>query len=290
MADIWSNVGGDFVPQGEDWLYQKGSQVHGPVPKETLVNKLMTGELDAKTMVAKEGGEFYPISQIAAFAPHLEEVKKVIQRQTAKKIRRVAALIVLLVAAVGAGVGYYFKLEADKKAREQASLLAAEEERLRQQAEERRKIIAGEVELVALVSFDESKMKVGGGETKPSTRRTTPKGGRDKGAEDAGPPEMVSKCERSQGEIFGVLRSNLAKINFCVEDEKKRDQGNLLPPTLNLSFVARPDGKVSDFEILDRHYRTGPMRNCMLKAFRLISFPPAKGTNCPVQIPIKIGG
>ncbi len=95
-------------------------------------------------------------------------------------------------------------------------------------------------------------------------------------------------CKLSEGDIFGTLKKQLAKINVCVEDEKGRDAANL-PPTLELEFVVKPTGAVTEFHINDRHYRTGPMNNCMIKAFNTIHFPESTGTNCPVTIPIKIG-
>jgi hypothetical protein len=99
----------------------------------------------------------------------------------------------------------------------------------------------------------------------------------------------VASCKLSQQDIFGTLRKSLAKINVCVEDEKSRDKEGLLPPTLELSFVVQTSGKVVDFEIEDRHYKKGPMNNCMIKAFQTITFPSSNGANCPVSIPIKIG-
>lgn len=287
MADWLSNVGGSLATKSDDWLYQKGNQIFGPVTKDAIVNKLLNGDIDANTMVAKEGSnDYYPISQVAAFAPALEDVKVALRKRTATKMRRVALLVFLMVLTAGAGAGYYLKTEADRKAAVIAAQQAEEEAKRKQLAEERRKILDGDVELVALVSFDESAMKVG--DDKPASKRPRP-GRKVRPGSDAGKePEMVSKCQRSDTEIFDVLRKNLAKINFCVEDEKKRNAAGL-PDTLKLSFVVKPSGSTGDFTILDRHYRTGPMRNCMYKVFNLIKFKSAGGTNCPVQIPIKIG-
>src|SRR5688572_22212563 len=99
MADWLSNVGGSLATKSDDWLYQKGSQVYGPVTKEAIVTKLISGDLDANTMVAKEGSDaYYPISQVAAFAPALEDVKKALKQKGARKIRRTALLVFLMVA------------------------------------------------------------------------------------------------------------------------------------------------------------------------------------------------
>ena len=99
----------------------------------------------------------------------------------------------------------------------------------------------------------------------------------------------MQSCKLTQQDIFGTLRSALGKLNVCVEDEKKRDTQGLLPAALELGFVVKPNGKVVDFAINDRHYRTGPLNNCMIKAFNTITFPGSTGANCPITIPIKIG-
>lgn len=288
MADLWSNVGAELAPTGNDWLYQKDGQVHGPISTEAVAERLLSGAISVKTKVAKEGGEFHPISQIAAFAPHLEELGKKMAKSGASKVRRAILGIVLLLGAAGAGGGYYFKMERDKQNQNRAENAAKAAADLKKQKEENKKILSGDVELVALVEFDTAAMTVARAKPKrpPKGKGKQPPSG---GKEPAGEAEFMSQCKRSNAEIIGVLTKHLRMINFCVEDEKKRNAAGL-PSMLKLSFVAKPTGSVGDFAILDRHYRTGPMRNCMVKAFRAIRFPPTSGTNCPVTIPIKIGG
>lgn len=295
MGDIWSNVGGSLPSTSQDWLYQVDGQIHGPVPKERIVQKLLSGDIDAKTMVAKEGGQFHPISQVATFAPHLEELGSKLDKQASKAKRNAIIVVVLILLAAGGGIGFYFKGEADLKAAKLAQDHEDEKARFAAAAKKNKELLAGDnVELVALVSFDESAMEVGG-KAKPTRipPRSGSRGGSDRSprtpSKDTGPPPMVQECQRPPGEILGVLRNHLRNINTCVQDEKSRNPADL-PPTLKLSFVAKPDGKVGDFEILDRHFKTGPMRNCMLKTFKLVKFNPTGGTNCPVTIPIKISG
>ena len=86
------------------------------------------------------------------------------------------------------------------------------------------------------------------------------------------------------------IQRKIDAVKSMIQDEKSRDTQGLLPGTLTLEFVVLPDGKVVEFAVENRHYRTGPMRNCMLKVFRLMRFPGVGGSNCPVSIPIKIGG
>ena len=95
-------------------------------------------------------------------------------------------------------------------------------------------------------------------------------------------------CARDNNEILSALAKNLRKMNVCVEDQRRRVP-DLLPPVLKLSFVVQPVGKVTDFSILDRNHRSGPLKNCMAKVFRQLRYQPTSGEPCPVQIPIKIG-
>src|SRR5262245_5308873 len=97
MSNIWSNVGGADLPtRGEEWLYRQGPEIRGPVPKQVIVDKLVKGELTIKSMVAREGGDFHPLAEIAAFSQHLEDVKSALKKRAASKARRVILLALLI--------------------------------------------------------------------------------------------------------------------------------------------------------------------------------------------------
>jgi hypothetical protein len=291
MTDIWSGVSVNLssTSSGGEWLYRVGQEVRGPVAFESVVSKLLAGELTPKTPVAREGGDWHPIAQVAAFEPHV----LIYQKQASKKARKVArtiALILGVIVLIAAGIaGYWLWLENEHKK------VLAEVARLRSETdlERQRRILesGSKMGLVALVSLGtESDVKIKGAK-KPGTTSTKHKNTTGTPGTSSGPTEdeMVLSCKLSQNDNFGTLKKHLAKINVCVEDEKGRDAANL-PSQLELEFVVKPTGKVVDFHINDRHYRTGPMNNCMIKAFNTISFPETDGTTCPVTIPIKIGG
>ncbi|MEZ4270757.1 MAG: hypothetical protein R3C68_04795 [Myxococcota bacterium] len=287
MSDLWNNVGGDLTAYGDEWLYRKGREVHGPVPIEVIAEKLANGVLDLKTEVAREGGEFHPIGQIKAFAPHIERAGKAIKKRSAKATRRAIFIVFLMFGAIASAGGYYFKVRTEENARlRKAESMALDAQRKAEAAKLNAFLKEKDnIDLVEIVSFDVNAMKVGNTtERKAKSRRKT------RGKKDNEPPPMVSSCQRSQQEIFGVLGKNIRKINVCVQDEKQRDTQGLMPSTISLEFIVKPDGNTTEFEVGHRHYRTGPMRNCLLKVFRLMRFPSAGGSNCPVSIPIKIGG
>ena len=293
MTDIWSGVGVDIAKEDGEWLYQVGTQICGPMPQRQVVEKLLRGELELETPVARAGSEFHPIQQVQAFAPHLAEVRKNQLRRTQRQGNRRFMMLALPVVLGLVGVGIALRIDFHRR-----TVVAI---RLAQQAAEvRAHAKAGTVDtmhLVALVSLGE--VKIGG--AMPGPRR--PRAGRPAhvrggaGAksiekvvehDDYEPDEIVSTCQLTQQDIFGTLKLALGKLNVCVDDEKKRDTDGLLPPILELQFVVRPSGKVVDFLLSDRHYRTGPLNNCLVKVFTTIEFPTSNGAACPITIPIKI--
>lgn len=294
MSDIWSGIGVDIAGSSSgEWLYRTGEEVRGPIPFEAVVSKLLAGELDTNTLVAREGGEFHPIVRVAVFAPHVKQASERAAAKAARKLRRLVTLVVLIALAGAAGGGFFFWKELERRRAEAEALRQQREEELaRKRAELEAMPKMGLVALVSLGTEDEVKIR---NQPAPSATPASKKSGKlsrkERGAAQPAPAaeeEMVQSCKLSQQDIFGTLKKHLAKINVCVEDEKTRDAANL-PPQLELEFVVKPNGKVTDFEVNNRHYRTGPMKNCMVKAFNTITFPESSGTNCPVTIPIRIG-
>ena len=285
MSDIWSGIGVDISKSDGEFLYRQGGEVRGPVPIKVLADKLKRGELPLDTQVAIEGGDFHPVAQVAAFADAVKEAKKLLAKRAAARVRRIVAVVVMLLGALGAAGYYFVSRELERRAAErQAQLKVAEQERARREAE-RQKL--GKPELVALVSLgSEEEVKIKSEHHKVPPPR---KGQRPTGASKPVEEKAITECERSQGEILGVLGKHLAKINVCVVDEKSRDTQGLLPSTLPIDFVVRPDGKVVDFSIGHRAYKKGPLNNCMLKVFNSVHYPGAAGSNCPVSLPLKIG-
>lgn len=287
MPDIWSGIGTDISQKSEgEWLYKVGGETRGPLPMQVLAQKLIKGEIDISTQVAREDGDFHPVSRVAAFAPHITEAKKQASRRGAAKMRRLVLMLALPAIAILSVAGYFVWVElgknrdaAAREARAKQAALALQ----RQKAEALPDM--GLVALVSLGTEDTVKIRAHPGAKKPGVKKPTATGT----AQPPEPEEMVQQCKLSQADILGTLKKNLAKINVCVEDERSRDTQGLLPPTLELDFVVQTSGKVTDFALSDRHYRVGPLNNCLIKAFNTIQFPDSKGANCPVSIPIKIG-
>ncbi len=276
MADIWTGIGADIGRAQGDWLYRLGGEVRGPIPEKALIDKLLRGDIALDTPVAVEGGDFHPILRVAAFRDYVEQAQHLAHKRASAKVRRTVALALLVVAAGGGGVGYYLYQNYLKVQAERTALAKTRADELVRKREDLKKL--GDMELVALVSLGSEE------DVKISERRATPK---KKGEVET--EQFVSACERGQGEILATLQKHLGKLNVCVVDEKKRDTQGLMPSTLPIEFVVRPDGKVVDFAVGHRHYRTGMLNNCLTRVFQQVRYPSAKGSNCPVSLPINIG-
>ncbi|MCK5690343.1 hypothetical protein KAI87_13785, partial [Myxococcota bacterium] len=242
------------------------------------------------TPVARQGSSFHPIGEVAAFAPHIKEAKRQLDKRRSAKRLRIASIIVLLLLLGGGSGGFFIWQRFEARQAKMEAKAETEQKAL----EAKRKAVSEvkEMGLVALVSFGEVKdVKIKSAPTKATNKRKGSKRpGRNSGSSAPPPDELaVKSCELSQGQIFGSLRRVLGKLNVCVEAEKSGPKGSFLPKSLELDFVVLPSGKVVDFAINDRHYRTGPLKNCMTKIFRSIKFPSSTGSNCPVTIPLKIG-
>lgn len=288
MSDIWSGIGNEIASADGEWLYKLGSEIRGPLAESALATKIANGNVPLDSVVAREGGEFHPLRQVAAFADAVAIAQKRIAAARAKRFGMIAAVALVVLIGGGSAAGYVIWQDLERKKAEEIAEAEAERARLAKLENELRNQKAPE--LVALVSLGAQEDVVIKDAKPKSTRGRRPRGLKRNGA--SAPPEKeesIASCQLSQGQIFNTLKKHLAKVNVCVEDEKGRDAANL-PDVLSLEFVVKTDGNVTEFRIQNRHYRSGPMNNCMIKAFRRISFPASSGTNCPVTIPINIGG
>jgi hypothetical protein len=289
MTDIWSGIGVEISKADGEWLFRVGNETRGPVSQKVVVEKLLAGEIGPTTPVAKEGGDFHPIAQIKLFAQHVQQAKKLQVQRSARKVRRIVVLAVLLVAAGGSVAGYFVWQAHQKKLAALAVEKAAKLAELEAKRRDYQKV--GDLGLVSLVTFGKEEDVV----IKREPRRDAP-GKRPGGSPDTDSPgkggsvQMVSGCERSTPSILAALPAHASKLTVCVAEERKRPEGDLLPARLDITFVVRPDGKVVEFDILDRHYRTGLLKNCMTKVFNSVRYPTVGGSNCAVDIlPITIG-
>jgi hypothetical protein len=151
MSDIWNDLGAD-IKQGsgrDEWLYRVKGQVNGPVAKRVVVDKLLSGELSVDgTEVAREGGDFYPISQVRRFSDDIQEAQKRAASRSKSRAKKILAGIVAAVLVGGAGVGYFIFMEIEKG----RAALAQEETKRRLPGPSRGDVRSGKAAAAALVA------------------------------------------------------------------------------------------------------------------------------------------
>lgn len=298
MSDIWNSLGSTHSdPNTSGWVYAQGKEMRGPVPQQLLIERFVEGSIDLKTRVGREDGELHPLGEIRVLADALQGAWGLRVRRIARRRWGFFALGLLVCSSMVLGLGWVAQAGWSKH----LVLVAQRSEAKDARAEKLRQ----KIDAIPLLAYqaqeqdkDEDEGKNQGKKSPSASKAGALRGGgglRRRGAarprrkaKPAAPPPMVAQCQRGQGDILGVLKNHLAKINICVEDEKSRDSQGLLPPVLRLEFVVKASGKIVELGIDDRHYRRGPLNNCMTKVFRRIRYAPTAGANCPVTIPIRI--
>lgn len=310
----------------EEWLYRDGKVVHGPVGKAVIAAKLARGELPLTIYVAREGGNFAPIGEVRAFAEEMRRARTAVANRSVSRLRgAVMVVLAILVSGVAAGtVLIYREVHAKKMAVEQTLRERQEKREARDKAVESAFAALPELAVVSLVAAipkpapavaapvttdavapandentkaqqlarDGGRLRKGRGADARGNREAVngdrTGGGAAAARRQAASEGTVSQCARSQQDILGVLGQHIGALNACVHAERQNDKDDLLPPTLVLEFIVRPDGRASNVGIDDDDYRASPLRNCWVKVFQSVTFPEVGGSNCPVRLPIRI--
>lgn len=298
------------------WLYKIGANIHGPVSKQVIIDKWLQGELNASSLVARQGTDFAALGQVAAFASQHQAAQDAANARVRRSAYRQlsAAVAVLLLVVVGVSAVMYRSYQqriAQQEAAAQSARKAVEQaaqKRLEAQAEAKRQadlaqVASSNLPLVALVSLGTEHdvhitQPTGPKKSRDRVRRrrkkhtraesTTTDADADDAASASAGDDFVETCQLSQQDIFSTLHDQLAKLNVCIQDEKRQDTQHLLPPTLKLQFVVHASGHVSELNIDDPHFHTGRLNNCLTKAFHTIVFKRTSGADCPITIPIRI--
>ena len=224
MSDIWDKAGREQRGKPDSWLYEVDGQVHGPVSRDVIVEKLQQGLLRTDIRVARENTEFFPITQVAAFGSHLESLGDREQKKERNKFRLVlSTLLLVTLTSIYMGASHFMSKQEEQQKKVEAEQARLDAEREKEE-KERKRIINQRLKVVSLVRFDADALEIG--KNKPTRRpKKTRRGGR-KGRKigntkspgltgSSGSREsFVSSCTRGQKDIIGVLAKNIRKINF----------------------------------------------------------------------------
>jgi hypothetical protein len=274
------------------WLYRREGRVYGPLSADELAMKLLDGRVSPDVHAAVDGtNDFHPITRFEAFRAPLEDLNTALTKRRVRVNRvRWTLAIGLLVACGGSSVmmvaeaGEELVLEKakahqieveDREALDQKILartfdapapLVTEPmlEQARQRAEEREK------------------------ETKKAAAKEARRNRKRSKSRSSSGATVIDSCKLDQRDVLRTLKKGLGKINRCVENEKGRNPNGILPESLPVSFVVRPSGEIIQFRVEDADFRQSVLGKCLKRAFRAVRFPSRKGTDCPINLPIRI--
>jgi hypothetical protein len=316
MAEL-KNLGAEQGSGGE-WLFRQGELVLGPLPTKQLVDKLYSGELDARTEVAPVGQRsFRKIGDVDVFKLHVAkaeakrrvEAAELVARQQAARQRNIRIALfagVVLVAGAAAAVGArYLAIYNPLNSSDGLADIEIEPPTI----------------TVARARVDEDLVEypVGGA---PSAPRKTDRPALAEHKADKGPdkpravaerphaPDKASRPAAGGGSlgalndpddepdglqtakfdreaINAVIASHKRSLGTCFTQEAERtpDFGGKFP----LEFVIGNDGRVSKLWVDHPSYKKGPLADCLLKELQKWPFKPYPGEQATIGLSFTIG-
>lgn len=275
----------------DSWLVKQNGMLLGPMSTAVVNSKMLSGEIDTKSLIAAEGDEdFNPIRQLAVFTDTVVKAEQLAVERAAKKRRNnILATVFALVALTG-GAGYVAKTMqlgpfAPPPPVEQKKQLSLDD--------------IPTIKLVALADIEKAAESITVKEepkaeksTKAVAKKTSKpktKSGTSQKASADDDDEVVAGCQLDTKLIIGVVQRSAGKWVSCIQNLAQTEP-NMVPDKLVLSFTVTPAGKLTNFDVGNRELKKHPVRNCLFKQFSGMSFPKSNGTNCNVDnwtIPLK---
>lgn len=284
----------DMTPDYEQvqWLYRSDGRVYGPLSADELAMKLIDGRIPPDVYAAVEGtNDFHPITRFEAFRAPLEDLDESLRKRR-YRVESFRWFLAVGLLAVCGGSSVMMVAEAREELVEKQGTdhqRAVEARRVLDQ-----KILARElkqpVPLVTEPMLEHARAQAR--ERALASKRATAKEAkrnrkRSKSRASSG-ATVVDSCKLEQRDVLRTLKKGLGKINWCVEREKGRNPEGVLPESLPVSFVVRPNGDIIQFRVEDADFRQSVLGKCLKKAFRAVRFPAREGTDCPINLPIRI--
>jgi hypothetical protein len=268
------------------WLYRYGGHVYGPVEESRLIELIMAGAVPGELEVARDGEEFHPASRVLRFQATVAKARRLHGGKETGPYRKMRSAVLLLgVCCVLGSLGAVF-VEANAVLAQHEA--AVEDARgILEKAEKAQDL--PRLALTALPAKAPVVAKRGGADRSGVKRRPSRRPVRNADAEDED-DSMVATCERSDDEIIKTVERYLGKINTCILDGRERGESGSLDGALTVAFVVRPTGSLVEFEVEGSSEHSNRMVNCLSRVFTRIKFARTGGTNCPVSLPITIGG
>lgn len=272
------------------WLYRRDGLVYGPTSADDLAMKLVDGRVPPDVYAAVEGtNDFHPITRFEAFRAPLEDLDTALRKRRGRvqALRWILALGLLSVCGLASAM-----MVADARDELIVAQNQAHQQELLARAKHDETVLAMKLDAPAALvtepmlerarerAKEREELAKRAKETKRTKKRSRKKSSAVATVEDS--------CKLEDRDVLRTLKKSLGKINWCIESEKGRNPGGALPESLPVSFVVRPTGEIIQFRVEDVDYRQSVLGKCLKKTFRKVRFPPRTGTDCPINLPIRI--
>jgi uncharacterized protein DUF4339 len=294
-----ANLEPDPTEASLEWLFREQGQVFGPLPEAQLVGLLLEGRIGGSTEVAPEGGAWRPLAQVPGFLVHLRKaeararveaevtgVRKLARRRSALTGTAALAGVALLVLLAGTGAWW---LAVKRPWEKRSALLESFGDgiaigNVKVGVDVRASL--GEEEL-ALPGLDALASRPAG--SRPGRARPLP------AARPARPPAsgeaqgsdlVLARYDvRRIQEVVGRRQGSLAP---CLRDEARRSPE--FAGEIPVEFAVGNDGRVAALWIDEPRFKSGELRDCLLRGLKEWEFDRFPGQRPVVSMAFRIGG
>jgi hypothetical protein len=94
----------------------------------------------------------------------------------------------------------------------------------------------------------------------------------------------VTGGKLSKADVFKVISKNQAKINACYERQLMKSPN--LSGKLTISWLIKPNGRVSNAKQVLSSIKSAPLKKCILGVFKKMRFPKPKGGSVKIKYPL----
>jgi hypothetical protein len=280
--------------EGGEWLFRRDGQVFGPVDSRALAAMLYRGEIDGGTQVSSGDGAWSPLGQVPLFVLHVKKaeaglrVEREVTGERALRARRnrvrLAMLAGVAVLIVGGAVGGALVI-ASRRASDTSPLLQDFGAGIRIAS-------AAKVGVSSRAAEDEFEVPPDAPSApgaQPQKRRPRPAAAPAAAAGASGSVEggelvAASFDPRKIQGVVGREQKSLAPC-FRAEAERSPDFRGDVP----VEFAIGNDGRVAQLWIDEPRFKSGPLRECLLKALAAWRFDPFPGQRPTVSLAFGIG-
>jgi hypothetical protein len=274
-------------PAAPEWTFLKARQAFGPVSGEKLRQLVREGEIGAETLVAPDGGDYRPLGEVTDFLVDLRkaEARQRVEREVTASRRLARRRRILgwsaaaaLVAGGAAGAGW---LAVFRPWERRSALLddfgngVSVSIPARVGAGRPRTGGAGEVEVPPAAEAAER-----------AQRRREPERSAPAAASAPAAGDGLVEARWDRGDIEAVVGREQRALAPCLRQEASRspDFAGEIP----IEFAVGNEGRVEALWIEEPRFRSGPLRDCILRALQRWRFRPFPGQR-PVVALFRIG-